>query len=306
MVRTACSLARLLQPAVIVLEDVDLVAEERGIYPGMSNPLLFDVLNEMDGMAEDADVVFLLTTNRVDLLEPALAARPGRVDMAVEIPLPDADARRRLIDLYGRGLDLRMTGIGEIVSRMEGVTASFVKELLRKAALIAAEQGAGDGAITVTDANVTEALNELLAERSQLTRVLLGGHGRRRDRGGSSEPGGVGPPPRSARAFARLRGIEGPVDRFLRDPFFDAGLPDEGPLVSGRQWRLPQAPRPQMPRADHVDLGPQQQDLGPQIDPRQQPDNEAEEPVDLGGALQRVTHVQGADRLQHRPQGGGH
>jgi cell division protease FtsH len=193
MVRTACSLARLLQPAVVVLEDVDLVAEERGMYPGMSNPLLFDVLNEMDGMAEDADVVFLLTTNRVDLLEPALAARPGRVDMAIEIPLPDADARRRLIELYGRGLDLRLGDVDGIVSKTEGVTASFVKELLRKAALIAAEHGDGDGTITVTDAEAAEALDELLAERSQLTRVLLGGHGRRPDRAGSSDPRGWEP-----------------------------------------------------------------------------------------------------------------
>ena len=54
------------------------------------HPLLFQLLNEMDGLGEDADVVFLLTTNRADLLEPALAARPGRVDQAVELGLPDA------------------------------------------------------------------------------------------------------------------------------------------------------------------------------------------------------------------------
>ena len=52
----------------------------------------------------------MLTTNRPDALEPALAARPGRVDLAIEIPLPDAAARRRLIELYGRGLDLRLDG----------------------------------------------------------------------------------------------------------------------------------------------------------------------------------------------------
>jgi hypothetical protein len=75
---TACSVARTLQPAMIVIEDVDLIAEEREMYGGPS-PLLFELLNEMDGLAEDTDVVFLLTTNRADMLEPALAARPGRV-----------------------------------------------------------------------------------------------------------------------------------------------------------------------------------------------------------------------------------
>jgi ATP-dependent 26S proteasome regulatory subunit len=48
-------------------------------------------------LLEDADLLFVLTTNRADLLEPALAARPGRVDVAVEIDLPDADARGRLL-----------------------------------------------------------------------------------------------------------------------------------------------------------------------------------------------------------------
>ena len=72
----AAAIARSLQPAMIVLEDVDLVAAGR-TQPGMgTNPLLFQLLNEMDGLADDADVVFVLTTNRVDLLEPALAARP--------------------------------------------------------------------------------------------------------------------------------------------------------------------------------------------------------------------------------------
>jgi hypothetical protein len=183
MIRTACALARMLQPAVVVLEDIDLVAQERGMFPGQSNPLLFDVLNEMDGMAEDADVAFLLTTNRADLLEPALAARPGRVDLAVEIALPDPDARKRLIDLYGRGLDLRLSDVEAIVSKTEGVTASFIKELMRKAALMAAERSSGDGAIAVTDADVAAALEELLTERSRLTRTLLGGQNRRGGQG---------------------------------------------------------------------------------------------------------------------------
>ena len=99
LIGEACSVARTLQPAMIVVEDVDLIAEDRGMHPGQ-HPLLFQLLNEMDGLAEDADVVFVLTTNRADLLEPALAARPGRVDQAVALELPDADARRRLFDLY--------------------------------------------------------------------------------------------------------------------------------------------------------------------------------------------------------------
>jgi hypothetical protein len=174
-IATAVSIARALQPALVIVEDVDLIAEGRGMHPGQ-HPLLFQLLNEIDGLAEDADVTFLLTTNRADLLEPALAQRPGRVDQAVELPLPDAEGRRRLLALYRGNLELARIDTEPIVAKTEGVTASFFKELLRRAALVSAERSdaGGDGALEVANADLQEALDQLLAQRNQLTRVLLG------------------------------------------------------------------------------------------------------------------------------------
>jgi Cdc6-like AAA superfamily ATPase len=169
----ACSVARALQPAMVVVEDVDLIAEERGMHPGQ-HPLLFQLLNEMDGLAEDADVVFVLTTNRPDLLEPALAARPGRVDQAVALQLPDASARRALFDLYRGDLDVDTSRLDDVLARTEGVTASFLKELLRRAALVAATRTPGDGAIAVSADDLEAALDELLDTRNAMTRALLG------------------------------------------------------------------------------------------------------------------------------------
>jgi hypothetical protein len=179
LIGQACSVARLLQPSVVVVEDVDLIAEQRGMHPGR-HPLLFQLLNEMDGLGEDVDVTFLLTTNRADLLESALAERPGRVDHAAELPLPDATARRKLIDLYRGSLVLDLDDPDVAINRTDGVTASFLKELLRKAALFAAEDAAAqgtapDGPLRVTDAHLGAALDQLLDTRNQLTRVLLGG-----------------------------------------------------------------------------------------------------------------------------------
>lgn len=185
LIRPACSLARMLEPALVVLEDVDLVAEERGMYGHGGAPALFDLLNQMDGIADDADVSFLLTTNRADLLEPALAARPGRVDLAVELGLPDGEARRRLIELYGRGLDLRIEDWRFAIERTAGVSASFIKELMRKAALIAAHETNAGGLLAVSERHIGAALDELLDEHSKLTRVLLGGG----DLGAEARPG---------------------------------------------------------------------------------------------------------------------
>jgi hypothetical protein len=168
------ALARDLQPSAVVLEDVDLVAEDRGFGPGPS-PVLFELLDAMDGAAADADLLFLLTTNRADLLEPALAARPGRVDVAVEIGLPDADARRQLLALYARGVDAAWTApdADRAVERTEGVTASFVKELLRRAVLEALEDSDGRSA-RVEGVHLERALDDLLDSSQSVTRALLG------------------------------------------------------------------------------------------------------------------------------------
>jgi ATP-dependent 26S proteasome regulatory subunit len=126
-------------------------------------------MEAMDGLAGDADVAFLLTTNRADLLEPALAQRPGRVDLAVEIPLPDRPARVALLRLYARGLPLTPGALDDAADRTEGITASFVKELLRRTTLLAIEEGRA-----VTDADLIHALDELHHDRETLTRSLLG------------------------------------------------------------------------------------------------------------------------------------
>jgi ATPase family associated with various cellular activities (AAA) len=172
----ACSVARVLQPSAIVIEDVDMIAEDRELAGGAS-PLLIELLNEMDGLGAGADVTFLLTTNRADVLETALAQRPGRIDHAAELPPPDAAGRRALIDLYKGNLVLDLADPDAVITRTEGVTASFIKELFRRAALIAGRNGGGGqtGPLRVTDAQLNAALDQLLDTRNVLTRVLLGG-----------------------------------------------------------------------------------------------------------------------------------
>jgi hypothetical protein len=202
---SASELARDLQPAVMVLEDVDLVAEDRSFGPG-SSPVLFELLDAMDGAAPDADLLFVLTTNRADLLEPALAARPGRVDVAIEIDLPDDDARGRLLELYSRSIPLRLSQAetAEIVERTEGVTASFIKELLRRAMLESVHDD--PPAATVTATHTTRALDDLLDSGQQLTRSLLGVGNDPED---LPAGGGLGtlPPPQGWQGYGRARAM---------------------------------------------------------------------------------------------------
>lgn len=169
LISEVCALARLYEPSTVILEDVDLVAEERSRQPKGCNTVLFELLNEMDGVGDDADILFLLTTNRPDLLEPALAARPGRIDQAVEVPLPDDDCRRRLLALYGQGLDLRVDVDG-LVARTRGTSAAFIRELLRRAALVAVDRDSD----VVEQGDMDSALDEIIHLGGPLTKALLG------------------------------------------------------------------------------------------------------------------------------------
>ena len=178
-IEAAFGIARELAPATVVLEDVDLVAAER--FTHGSGGVLFELLNQLEGLEEDTDLLVLLTTNRPDVIEPALAARPGRVDLALEAPLPNADGRAQLLRLYANEIDLPGDAVEALVAKTEGVTGAFIKEMMRQATLRAATEGRR------VDANDVVAIaDELLDERATLTRRLLG-HGPGEGAGGGSE-----------------------------------------------------------------------------------------------------------------------
>lgn len=166
-------LARFLQPAMVILEDVDLIARAR---TAMRNPceesLLNKLLNEMDGLREDAALLFVLTTNRPEELEAALAARPGRVDQAIEFPLPDADGRRKLVQLYAGELKIGTKVVATLVKKTQGASAAFIKELMRRSAQFMIRSG------TTTELqakHVEGALDEMLFAGGSLNVKLLGG-----------------------------------------------------------------------------------------------------------------------------------
>jgi hypothetical protein len=166
-------LARFLQPAMMVVEDVDLIAREREHlqHPGQE-VLLNKLLNEMDGLREDADVLFILTTNRPDQLEPALASRPGRIDQAIEFPLPDEEGRTRLVRLYARGVETPPDVMDLIVRRTQGASPAFIRELMRRSAQFQLELGGGR---VLQQAAVNSAIEEMVFIGGALNLKLLGG-----------------------------------------------------------------------------------------------------------------------------------
>jgi hypothetical protein len=166
------NLARLLQPAMVVIEDADLIARDRNQMGACDEVLLNRLLNEMDGLKQDAEILFVLTTNRPEQLESALAGRPGRIDQAIEVPVPNDIGRRKLVQLYGKGLPLSDAIVAEASERTRGVSAAFVKELMRRVAQASISR---DGGATVESADIGEALDDMLFTGGKLNIKLLGG-----------------------------------------------------------------------------------------------------------------------------------
>lgn len=168
------TLARLLQPSVVVMEDVDLIASNRDEMGVCEEVLLNKLLNEMDGLTEAADILFLLTTNRPEALEYALASRPGRIDQAIEFPLPNELGRAKLIRLYSQGMNLSDEIVDEVVRRTDKVSAAFIKELMRRSVQFHLETNGTD---EITLADVQNALDEMLFRGGSLNLMLLGATG---------------------------------------------------------------------------------------------------------------------------------
>ncbi len=165
--------ARLLAPAMVVIEDVDLIAAHRD-GPWQHTPTALDrLLNEMDGVGADAQLIFLFTTNRPEVLEPALAARPGRVDQAIEIGLPEDRERRVLLRRHARGLAIGEETVAQVSQRIGKVSPAFIKELVRRAAQAMMERG-GE---RLEDADFARAFEDMSGASSKITARLLGAEG---------------------------------------------------------------------------------------------------------------------------------
>jgi cell division protease FtsH len=102
--------ARQSAPSIIVFDELDSFASARGTYTGsgVEHSMVNQLLTEMDGFHREEMVFVVGTTNFVEILDPALL-RPGRFEFHLHIPYPDADARREILKIYDKKMNLQMT-----------------------------------------------------------------------------------------------------------------------------------------------------------------------------------------------------
>ena len=131
-------LARLYQPSLIVLEDVDLVFASREI--NLYSSSLGDLLDQMDGLRPHEDVSVILTTNSIERLESAIKDRPGRISQCIYLGPPGAALRQRYLAHYIESYDSTAIDWSKLVTRSEGATPAFIKEWVHRAVQFATER----------------------------------------------------------------------------------------------------------------------------------------------------------------------
>jgi transitional endoplasmic reticulum ATPase len=141
-VRFIFSKARQNAPCVIFFDEIDAVAATRseglGSYGDRADATIVNqILSEIDG-AESADGVFIIgATNRPDMLDPAVL-RPGRFDYQVEVPLPDAAARKAILNVHLKRKPLADdVRLARLVVDTEGFSGAEIAEVCREAAFSA-------------------------------------------------------------------------------------------------------------------------------------------------------------------------
>jgi len=95
--------ARQSSPCVIFFDEIDSIAPIRGAggETQVSERVVSQLLTELDGMENMHGVVVLAATNRADMIDPALL-RPGRFDKIIQIPLPDKDSRKKILEITAK------------------------------------------------------------------------------------------------------------------------------------------------------------------------------------------------------------
>jgi len=131
--------ARERAPCILFMDEIDAVAKRRDMYTAddVTPRLLSILLSEMDGIDKSAGVIVVGSTNKPDLIDPALM-RPGRLDKIIYVPPPDFNERMEIchVHLVGRPVT-NDVDLAEIAKKTERFSGADIANLVREAATIA-------------------------------------------------------------------------------------------------------------------------------------------------------------------------
>jgi transitional endoplasmic reticulum ATPase len=151
-VREVFKKARQTAPTIICFDEIDSLAPRRGLTTGahVTETIVNQLLTEMDGMEELADIVIIATTNRPDMIDTALL-RPGRFDRIILTPVPDEKTRVEIFKMHTKNMPLKGVKVEELAKKTEGYVGADIESVCRESAMLALRKNIKAAEITMKD-----------------------------------------------------------------------------------------------------------------------------------------------------------
>jgi len=166
---------------VVIFDEIDAVCRERGTLTGDTTGVRDGVTAQLmaclDGVEDAGNVVVVATTNRPELLDRALL-RPGRLEIQIFVPPPDAGGRRAVWDVHACTL-VAAGALADDAKRLiddpvffadSGATENFsgaeIEGLVRALASYALERASAGAEAVVTAQDVRSALADVVSDRA--------------------------------------------------------------------------------------------------------------------------------------------
>merc|ERR1712178_615083 len=145
LVRDAFALAKEKAPCIVFIDELDAIgtkrfnSEKAGDREAQRTMLV--LLNQLDGFQPNLDVKVIAATNRVDILDPALL-RSGRLDRKIEFPMPNEDARARIMQIHSRKMNVSAdVNYDELAKCTDDFNAAQCKAVCVEAGMLALRRG---------------------------------------------------------------------------------------------------------------------------------------------------------------------
>jgi hypothetical protein len=164
------SFARLLAPTIIFFEDIDLIGGEDRFGKSFRS-ILGELLNQLDGFDSNHGVITIATSNNVDVLDKALANRPGRFDIRIEFPNPDYQLRFAVLKQYIQNHSVASDlSLAWLAKKSDGLSFAHMKEVVTQALILGVEKDCFDenGNVVLTQENLGQALAAMDGKRKQV------------------------------------------------------------------------------------------------------------------------------------------
>ncbi|KAG5650128.1 26S proteasome regulatory subunit 6A-B [Sphagnurus paluster] len=146
LVRDAFALAKEKAPAIIFIDELDAIGTKRFDSEKSGDRevqrTMLELLNQLDGFSSDERIKVIAATNRIDILDPALL-RSGRLDRKIEFPLPNENARARILEIHSRKMTISPdVNYEELARSTDEFNAAQLKAVCVEAGMIALREGA--------------------------------------------------------------------------------------------------------------------------------------------------------------------